>query len=82
MLEWVFRRCNGESEAVETPIGLVPRRGRAQPRRASTSRPRRWRELTHVDTDKLRDELPQVEEHLARFGDRLPDEVRKGTSMR
>ena len=33
-------------------------------------------ELTHVDTDKLRDELPQVEEHLARFGDRLPDEIR------
>ena len=27
VLEWVFRRCNGESEAVETPIGLVPAEG-------------------------------------------------------
>ncbi len=35
------------------------------------------RELTTVDEDGLRDELPQVEEHLAKFGDRLPDEVRK-----
>ena len=24
----------------------------------------------------LREQLPQVEEHLARFGDRLPDELR------
>ena len=26
VLEWVFRRCDGEGETVETPIGLVPRR--------------------------------------------------------
>ncbi len=25
VLEWVFRRCDGEAEAVETPIGLVRR---------------------------------------------------------
>ena len=33
-------------------------------------------ELTTVDEEGLRDELPQVEEHLAKFGDRLPDAVR------
>jgi phosphoenolpyruvate carboxykinase (GTP) len=33
-------------------------------------------ELTSVDEGKLRDELPQVREHLARFGDRLPAPVR------
>ena len=27
VLEWVFRRCDGEGEAVETPIGLVPAPG-------------------------------------------------------
>ena len=27
VLEWVFRRCDGEGEAVETPIGLVPAEG-------------------------------------------------------
>src|SRR4051812_14189860 len=27
VLEWVFRRCNGEGETVETPIGLVPAEG-------------------------------------------------------
>ena len=24
VLEWIFRRCDGDGEAVETPIGLVP----------------------------------------------------------
>jgi phosphoenolpyruvate carboxykinase (GTP) len=33
-------------------------------------------ELTTVNEDQLREELPQVEEHLARFGDRLPRPVR------
>src|ERR671931_1032729 len=27
VLKWVFRRCDGEAEAVETPIGLVPAEG-------------------------------------------------------
>ena len=27
VLEWVFRRCDGEGEAVETPIGLLPAEG-------------------------------------------------------
>ena len=74
VLEWVFRRCNGESEAVETPIGLVPAEGELNLEGLDVSA-EAMGELTHVDTDKLRDELPQVEEHLARFGDRLPDEV-------
>jgi phosphoenolpyruvate carboxykinase (GTP) len=29
-----------------------------------------------VDPDELREQLPQIEEHLAIFGDRLPAEVR------
>jgi phosphoenolpyruvate carboxykinase (GTP) len=33
-------------------------------------------EVLSVDEDALRDELPQVKEHLARFGDALPAPVR------
>jgi phosphoenolpyruvate carboxykinase (GTP) len=33
-------------------------------------------ELLSVDREALREQLPQVEEHLARFGDRLPQEIR------
>ena len=41
VLEWVFRRCDGEGETVETPIGLVPAEGELEPRRRSTSPTRR-----------------------------------------
>ena len=75
VLEWVFRRCNGESEAVETPIGLVPAPGELNVEGLDIA-DAAMEELMVVDTDKLRAELSQVEEHLARFGDRLPSEIR------
>jgi phosphoenolpyruvate carboxykinase (GTP) len=74
VLEWVFRRCNGESAVTETPIGLVPAEGELYVDGLDIS-PEEMRELTDVDRDRLRDELPQVEEHLARF-DNLPSEIR------
>ena len=31
--------------------------------------------LLEVDPEAVKAQLPQVEEHLARFGDRLPDQL-------
>ena len=75
VLEWIFRRCNGESEVVETPIGFVPAPGELNVEGLELSEAD-LTGLTEVDRDKLRDELPQVQEHLARFGDNLPAEIR------
>jgi phosphoenolpyruvate carboxykinase (GTP) len=33
--------------------------------------------LLEVDPEAVKAQLPQVEEHLARFGDRLPDPLQK-----
>jgi phosphoenolpyruvate carboxykinase (GTP) len=76
VLEWVFRRCDGEAEAVETPIGLVPAEGALHLDGLGLG-PDTVRRLLTVDEDAARDELPQLEEHLAQFGDRLPAEVRE-----
>ncbi|HEY8465284.1 MAG TPA: phosphoenolpyruvate carboxykinase (GTP), partial [Solirubrobacterales bacterium] len=75
VLEWIFRRCNGEAEAVETPIGLVPAPGDLNTEGLDISE-EALNELLTVDEDALRQELPQIEEHLARFGNRLPQQVR------
>jgi phosphoenolpyruvate carboxykinase (GTP) len=75
VLEWVFRRCDGESEAVETPIGLVPAEGALNLDGLDIS-PAAVRELLTVDPQQVRDELPQIKEHLEQFGDRLPQAVR------
>ena len=34
-------------------------------------------ELLTVDEDLIREQLPQVKEHLAKFGERLPNELNK-----
>jgi phosphoenolpyruvate carboxykinase (GTP) len=75
VLEWVFRRCENAVDAVETPIGLVPVRSDLNLTGLSLT-DAALDELLTVDDGKLRDELPQVREHLARFGDDLPAPLR------
>jgi phosphoenolpyruvate carboxykinase (GTP) len=74
VLEWVFRRCDGESAVEETPIGNVPAAGELNLDGLDLTEADLADVLT-VDADQLRDELPQVEEHLAKF-DNLPAEIR------
>jgi phosphoenolpyruvate carboxykinase (GTP) len=76
VLEWVFRRCNGESETVETPIGLVPAPGELNLDGVDVS-DEAMSELLEVDAAKVAAEIPQVVEHLEKFGDRLPEELGK-----
>jgi phosphoenolpyruvate carboxykinase (GTP) len=75
VLEWIFRRCDGEAEATETPIGLVPTTGAIDTDGVDVSEAQ-MRELLSVDAEAVAAQLPQIEEHLARFGDDLPDELR------
>jgi phosphoenolpyruvate carboxykinase (GTP) len=74
VLEWIFRACAGKGETVETPIGLVPAEGDINTDGLDIS-DAAMRNLLTVDAEALRAQLPQVEDHLARFGDDLPEEI-------
>jgi phosphoenolpyruvate carboxykinase (GTP) len=74
VLEWVFRRVDGEGKVVDTPIGRVPAEGEIDIEGTSLSE-EDMRLLLEVDPEAVKEQLPQVEEHLARFGDRLPDDL-------
>jgi phosphoenolpyruvate carboxykinase (GTP) len=74
VLEWVFRRCDGEGETVESPIGLLPAEGEIDTEGLDLSA-EQMRELLSVDADLFKQQLPQVREHLERFGDRLPGRI-------
>jgi phosphoenolpyruvate carboxykinase (GTP) len=74
VLEWIFRRVDGEGEAVDTAIGRVPAEGEIDVDGLPISA-EEMKLLLEVDPDAVSSQLPQVEEHLARFGDRLPDEL-------
>lgn len=76
VLKWVFERCNGTANGIETAIGNMPGlddidfdgldlddAGKAT--------------LLRVDIDGWLQELPGIEEYYATFGDRLPIELTK-----
>jgi phosphoenolpyruvate carboxykinase (GTP) len=74
VLEWVFRRCEGSADAVETAIGLLPAEGAINTEGLSIE-PEAMKELLSVDESLVREQLPQVKEHFAQFGDKLPVEL-------
>jgi phosphoenolpyruvate carboxykinase (GTP) len=76
VLEWICRRCDGQGETVETPIGLVPADGELRTDGLEISADE-MAELLRVDPHLVREQLAQVNEHLARFGDRLPGELQE-----
>ena len=76
VLAWVFRRCEGATDAVETPIGLLPSEGAIDTGGLDIGA-EEMRELLSVDAGLVRGQLPQLQEHLARFGDKLPAELKQ-----
>ncbi|MFM9044981.1 MAG: phosphoenolpyruvate carboxykinase (GTP), partial [Solirubrobacterales bacterium] len=74
VLEWVFRRCDDQGETIETAMGLLPAIGDLDLDGLEISADALDTLLT-VDDDAVRAQLPQIEEHLAKFGDELPPEL-------
>jgi phosphoenolpyruvate carboxykinase (GTP) len=71
VLEWIFRRCDGEGDAQETAIGLVPSADEINQEGLLIDEGALDQLLT-VDKGAMAEQLPQVEEFLARFGEDLP----------
>jgi phosphoenolpyruvate carboxykinase (GTP) len=76
VLAWIFRRCDDEAEAVDTPIGRVPAPGAIDTAGLEVS-DEDMAKLLAVDSAKWKAQLPQVQEHLAQFGEKLPGELRR-----
>jgi phosphoenolpyruvate carboxykinase (GTP) len=74
VLEWIFRRCDGEVEAVPTALGNVPAPGTLNIEGLDITE-EQLAALLAVDEDAVKAELPQVEEFLAKFGEHLPAEM-------
>jgi phosphoenolpyruvate carboxykinase (GTP) len=74
VLEWIFRRCDGQAAAHETPIGWLPTPGDLDTSGLQMDAAD-LEELLRVDGPAILAEMPQFEDHYARFGDRLPAAV-------
>jgi phosphoenolpyruvate carboxykinase (GTP) len=71
VLKWVFERCDGKAAAVDTPIGKVPAEGSIDVKGVKVD-PADMKEMTTVDKDGWKAELPLIKEHFAIFGAKLP----------
>ncbi|MDQ6751269.1 MAG: phosphoenolpyruvate carboxykinase (GTP) [Actinomycetota bacterium] len=75
VLAWIFARCDNAAEALDTPIGRVPAADAIDTEGLDISS-QDLAELLKVEPEGWRAQLPQVREHFAQFGDRLPDDLR------
>src|SRR4051812_15604451 len=76
VLAWVFRRCDDQAEAEETPVGYVPTTDALDIDGLDVDE-EDMAKLLHVDPEEWKQELPSMQQHFARFGDRLPKPLRK-----
>jgi phosphoenolpyruvate carboxykinase (GTP) len=81
VLAWIFRRITGEAAAEETAIGLLPPVGEGGIEMEGLDvSPETMARLLEVDVEGWKAQLPQMKEHYARFGDRLPRELHEQLS--
>jgi phosphoenolpyruvate carboxykinase (GTP) len=71
VLEWMLKRCEGKAAAIETPVGLFPKREDLNLDGLKLSDEARD-VLFGYDRDGWKDEMASIGEYLAEFGPRLP----------
>lgn len=76
VLDWIIRRTEGTAEAVETPIGYVPDPADINLEGLDMTEADIANLLT-VDKDLWLKDAEGIEEFYAKFGDKLPAELRK-----
>jgi len=76
VLKWIFERCNGTADAVETAIGNMPTLDDIDFSAMGLSE-EDITNLMHVDIDGWLAELDGIETYYATFGEHLPAELTK-----
>jgi len=75
VLKWIHQRCAEKISGIESPIGILPKSGELDldgleiDDSALTT-------LTQVDVEGWLGEIPRIREHYAKFGERLPTDLR------
>ncbi|ABM62437.1 phosphoenolpyruvate carboxykinase (GTP) [Halorhodospira halophila] len=74
VLKWIFQRNRGEMDAIDSPIGRLPRPGDIDLSGLEIG-PETLTDLLAVDGPGWRREIALIREHYAQFGDRLPAQL-------
>jgi phosphoenolpyruvate carboxykinase (GTP) len=78
VLRWILGRCRGEVDAVATPIGNVPAPGSLDLSGIENQvSPETLEGLLHIDGADWQNEIADQRHFFEKFGERLPDEIRR-----
>ena len=75
VLEWIFNACDNAVETIDTPIGIVPNKADIN-LIGIEDVSENMDELLSVNKEKWLEECVLIEEHYAKFGSQLPEELR------
>jgi phosphoenolpyruvate carboxykinase (GTP) len=75
VLRWIIDRCENRVDATETPIGYLPEANGIDDRGLDVNG-ETMNALLSVDHDQWRREMESIGEYFAKFGERLPPELR------
>lgn len=76
VLKWVFERCEGQAEAIDTPIGNLPTMDALDLDGLGLD-DGTIAELLKVDVDGWLQELPLISEYYDQYGDKVPGALRE-----
>lgn len=76
VLEWIFARCEGKADGVETPIGILPRPEDLNIEGCDVT-PETLASLLTVDPDLWKEEAANIREFYQKFGTKLPGQLEK-----
>jgi phosphoenolpyruvate carboxykinase (GTP) len=75
VLEWIFNRCDNVVDAENTAIGFIPKKEDINVSGIEKIG-ENMEELLKIDKNSWLRECELIDEHYAKFGDRLPEELR------
>jgi phosphoenolpyruvate carboxykinase (GTP) len=76
VLKWIFERCNGTAQAIDTPIGRLPRPEDLDTKGLDLP-PGALSKLLSVDAFGWRSEIPLINSFFDEMGEHLPPEMRE-----
>ena len=76
VLAWIFGRCDGKDNYVDTPIGFMPKEGALNTEGLADYYKKTLPEILKVDVEGWKKEIKDIREnHYPKFGSHLPKEL-------
>ena len=76
VLKWVIERCNGQADAVKTPVGFVPKTDDIDVSGLDVD-VEVVNALLDIDAATWSAEIEDIDKYFSAYGDRLPPAIRK-----